>query len=170
MERREVLKSMALAFGGTLTLPAWASGWNTASLEKTALLSVDQNLLLAEVVETFIPTTDTPGAKEIGVQNFVSKMIADCYEKSAQETLTRGLDAIDSVAKQTFGKSFADCNKKQKQNLLEGAGLSDDQIKKDFYSLVKGLTIQGYMSSEYVMSNIKHYELIPGRFHGCVKI
>lgn len=170
MERRAVLKSMAAAIGGIVSLPSWATGWNSSSLGTSSLLTADQNLMLAEVVETFIPATDTPGAKEIGVHKFVSTMIADCYDLPAQETLTKGLQTLDTLSRQTFGKSWIDGSKKQKNNLLEGMGISDDPVKKDFFTMVKGLTIQGYMNSEYVMTNITRYELIPGRFHGCVKI
>lgn len=170
MERRAVLKNMAVAFGGAITLPAWASGWNDASLTTTTLLSADQQTVLAEVVETIIPTTDTPGAKEIGVHKFVARMIADCYEKPAQETLTKGLNALDRSAQETFGKTFASSNGRQKKNLLEAMEMSDDAQKRDFFYTVKGLTINGYLTSEYVMTNITHYELIPGRYHGCVKV
>lgn len=170
MERRAVLKNMAVAFGSAITLPAWASGWNNTSLKPTALLSADQETVLAEVVETIIPTTDTPGAKEIGVHKFVARMIADCYEKPAQESLSKGLSALDRTAQESFGKSFVSCNNKQKKNLLEALELSDDAQKRDFFTSVKGLTINGYLTSEYVMTNLTHYEFIPGRFHGCVKI
>jgi hypothetical protein len=26
------------------------------------------------------------------------------------------------------------------------------------------------MTSEYVMTNLTHYEMIPGRYHGCVPV
>jgi hypothetical protein len=170
MERRAVLKNMAVALGGAITLPAWASGWNSATLTTTPLLSADQQSVLAEIVETIIPTTDTPGAKEIGVHKFVGRMFADCFEKPAQDSFTKGLNALDRSAQETFGKPFASCNGKQKKNLLEAMEMSDDAQKRDFFYKVKGLTIEGYLISEYVMTNITHYELIPGRFHGCVKI
>jgi hypothetical protein len=32
--------------------------------------------------------------------------------------------------------------------------------------MAKALTINGYMTSKYVMTNITKYELVPGRYNG----
>jgi hypothetical protein len=171
MERRTALKNMAVAVGGLISLPSWANGWNKASVQsfKTSL-TFSENAILAEVVETIIPKTNTPGAKELGVHQFVQKMVADCYEPSAQENLTKGVAATEEIAQKTFSKPFVECSAEQRTELLNQMSKSSDASAKGFFSLVKGLTIRGYMNSEYVMTNITKYELIPGRFHGCVPV
>ena len=50
----------------------------------TAYLSTDYDVLLAELVETFIPKTDTLGAKDLGVHQFIKTMLKDCYTPKAQ--------------------------------------------------------------------------------------
>lgn len=170
MQRRTALKNVAASLGGLVALPAWANGWNQKNLQKTALLTAVEDNLLAEVVETIIPATDTPGAKELGVHRFVQKMVSDCYDQKAQENLTNGLDQLDQYSQATFKKSFAEGTPPQRIHILEGMELSDDAGKKAFFSMVKSLTIQGYMNSEYVMTNLTHYEMVPGRFHGCVPV
>jgi hypothetical protein len=35
---------------------------------------------------------------------------------------------------------------------------------------LKGLTIQGYMSTEYIMVNHLNYQMAPGFFNGCAPI
>jgi hypothetical protein len=170
MQRRTALKNVAATMGALVALPTWAKGWNGQSLPKTTLLTPAEDNLLAEVVETIIPKTDTPGAKELGVHRFVQKMIADCYDQKAQENLTSGLDKLDPYSQQTFKKSFVEGTPQQRIHILEGMELSDDPARKAFFSMVKSLTIQGYMNSEYVMTNLTHYEMIPGRFHGCVPV
>ncbi|TDB67884.1 gluconate 2-dehydrogenase subunit 3 family protein [Arundinibacter roseus] len=170
MQRRTALKNVASTIGAFVALPAWANGWNRQQLSNNALLNPAENSLLAEVVETIIPKTDTPGAKELGVHQFVQTMITDCYDKKAQDSLVSGLASLDAFSQSTFGKSFTACSAKQRIHILEGMELSDDAARKSFYGMVKGLTIQGYMSSEYVMTNLTHYEMIPGRFHGCVPV
>lgn len=170
MERRVALKSMAIAMGAMANLPAWASGWSKKTLEKGSLLAADQSKILAGMVEAIIPKTDTPGAGELGVGKFVQKMVTDCYDKKAQDTLSKGLDALEVESKKTFGKSFADVSRPQQTQLLKQFESSTDADSKAFFGMVKNLTIQGYMSSEYVMTNITHYEMIPARYHGCVPV
>ncbi|QMW06912.1 gluconate 2-dehydrogenase subunit 3 family protein [Spirosoma foliorum] len=160
---------MAGAVGGLISLPAWANGWTTETVLTTRkILSVGQTELLAEMVETIIPATDTPGAKALNVHQFVQKMVADCYPKTAQENLNKGLDSLNDLAQKSFSKPFAQGDTAQRTALLTQLAQSPDQ--KEFYSLVKNLTIRGYMTSEYVMTNLTHYEFIPGRYHGCVPV
>jgi hypothetical protein len=39
-----------------------------------------------------------------------------------------------------------------------------------FFNTTKGLTIQSYIASEYFLTKVQVYELIPGRYHGCVPV
>ena len=170
MQRRVALKNMAAAVG-LMSLPAWASNWNksTVAAGTPTALSPSQEALLAEIVETIIPATDTPGAKELGIHQFVQKMVADCFEKKVQEGFASGLDLVEETAKKNGGSSFVALDKAGRIQLLQGLEAGGDPGK-EFYALVKGLTIRGYMSSEYVMTNLTGYEMMPGRYHGCVPV
>ena len=170
MERRVALKGMAAAIGAMAVLPSWASAWTKSSLADGILHSADQSKVLAGVVETIIPKTDTPGAGELGVGSFVQKMVKDCYDQKAQTNLAKGVDMLETQSVKSFGKPFADASKEQKLQLLQSMEKSSDPDQKAFFGTVKNLTIQGYMSSEYVMTNLTHYEMIPARYHGCVPV
>lgn len=162
---------MAVAAGGLLSLPAWANGWNRTTVASTAaLLSADQANVLAGLVDTLIPATDTPGATELAVPQFIQKMVTDCYDTSAQQNLAKGLTALDELARQTYNRPFADGNATQRTDLLNRLAQTTDADQKAFYALVKGLTIRGYLTSEYVMTNLTHFEPIPGYYHGCVPV
>jgi hypothetical protein len=162
---------MAGALGGLISLPAWANGWSTETVQSSRqFLSIGQANQLAELVETIIPVTDTPGAKALNVHQFVQKMVADCYDKTTQENLQKGLDSLDGLAKASFNKPFAEGDTGQRTALLTQLSKSTDTAQKDFYSLVKNLTIRGYMTSEYVMTNLTHYQFIPGHYYGCVPV
>ncbi|WP_439556320.1 gluconate 2-dehydrogenase subunit 3 family protein [Dyadobacter sp.] len=170
MERRVALKSMALAVGALANLPAWASGWNKETVTTGGFLSADQSKNLTAIVETMIPKTDTPGAGELGVGDFVQKMVKDCYDSKAQTSFASGISNLDKQSVQQFGKSFAEADKDQRLQLLQTLEKSQEPDDRGFFSLLKNLTIQGYMTSEYVMTNITHYEMVPARFHGCVPV
>lgn len=171
MKRRVALKSMALAVGGLVALPAWAHGWNEASIQSVQpYLTAGQEALLAEVVETILPATNTPGAKDLKLHTFVQKMLADCYEPDVQQNITKGLETAEQLAKQTYGKSFAACDTPQREEVLTRMEISIDQNWSSFYKLVKELTLQGYLTSEYYLTNHTNYKMAPGHFYGCVPV
>ena len=170
MKRRKAIQSITLSLGGLISLPSWASNWTSNSLPNNYYFSGTENTLLAELVETIIPKTDTPGAKELGTHLFVEKMIADCYDKADQKIFANGLKEIEEIATETFGKNFTSCNTAQRLHILEGLNMHDNDDYKRFYSTLKRLTIQGYMSSEFVLTEIKHFEFAPARYLGCVDV
>ncbi len=168
MERRNALKSMAMLIGGAVALPEWANAWSTNSITAKNWLRPNLASVLSEAVETIIPKTNTPGAKDLGLDTFVQKMVADCYSKEVQSAFAKGIGQIDSVAQQKYSKPFVQLDTPQRIELLKG--FESGAETKDFYGLLKGLTVRGYLNSEYVMTNNTHYEMVPGRYHGCVKV
>ena len=134
-------------------------------------MSGDQEKMLGEVVGTIIPTTDTPGAKDLGVHQFAMIMMDDCHSKEDQETFVKGLDEVNQLAKKQYSNPFIKCSIPQREELL--MAIEKKQIDGDaqkFYNKAKSLTIQGYLNSKYVMTNINKYELVPGQFKGCVPV
>jgi len=169
MERRIALKQIALAAGGLLALPDWANAWTKTSVRSGyVLLDPTQSQILAEMVDTLIPASDTLGAKALGVPDFAQKMVADCYEAPVQQNLKTGLEAVDAAAKAKFNQSFVRCDAAQRMEVLTQIETSPEAGRKEFHALVKNLTIQGYTTSEYVMTKFLHYNPIPGHFYGCV--
>jgi hypothetical protein len=53
-------------------------------------------------------------------------------------------------------------------------GLDQRRDEKDpavsFYQTVKERTIQAYTSSEFFLTKVQVYELVPARYHGCVPV
>ncbi|MFD2569515.1 gluconate 2-dehydrogenase subunit 3 family protein [Spirosoma soli] len=171
MERRIAIKQMALAAGGLLAIPGWANAWTKTSVQISyGILKQSQAETLAEVVDTLIPASDSLGAKGLGVPDFVQKMIADCYEPAAQESFKKGLDTVDVVAKESFNQPFLTCDATQRAAVLQKLATAPEADRKDFYSLVKNLTIQGFTTSEYVMTKFLNYQMIPGHYYGCVPV
>jgi hypothetical protein len=168
MERRTILKNIGLGLGSLVSLPTWAARWNPDLFDKTAAFNNEK--LLAELVETFIPTTDTLGAKGLSVHQFVQKMIADCYDKQAQTDFEQILSTINPLSIKAFGKPFAEGDAKQRIELLQSLAQSKEKKIQKFYYTLRGLTIQGYTQSEYYMTRFTDYEMAPARFHGCVPI
>lgn len=171
MQRRSAIKTIALTIGGSIVLPSWANAWNKKTLSVASFrISVSQEILLAEIVETIIPKTDTLGAKELNIHQFTLKMIGDCYDKKSQTIFSKGLDLVDVAATKDFSKTFVACDTTQKLAVLNKLSNSENGEEKAFVRLIKNLTIQGYLNSEYVMTNLRIYEFAPARYHGCVPV
>ena len=175
MKRRTALRSLALVMGGTIALPAWAKAWQAETLGPGpgGLAAPNQEALLAALVETIIPATDTPGARELGVHLFILKMLADCYEKAEQSRFLHGLDELEKTVQAAYGKSFLACPETQRLAILqnlEAAAKSGSAGEKPFFPFLKNMTIQGYLNSAYVMRDVFKYELVPARYHGCVPV
>ena len=106
----------------------------------------------------------------MGVPSFVQKMIADCFEKPAQDDFKTGLDNIEKMAQQTQNQAFSALTTLQKLDILRGVSISEVAKQKEFFTLLKNLTVQGYTSSEYVLVNYYKYDMAPGHFYGCVPV
>ena len=153
-----------------ITLPAWANSWNAETIQNARFLAPSQDALLAEIVETIIPKTDTPGAKDLGIHVLIQKIVKDCYDMPAQEKMAKAIDAVENLAKKTHNKSFTDCEAAQRLDLLKSMDNSSDAELKGFLKMLKRMTTDGYMKSQYVMENILKYEFAPARFYGCVPV
>jgi hypothetical protein len=168
MKRRFALKQLALAAGAAITLPSWANEWSKNSLPSIpTILSSSQEALLGEIVEAFIPKTDTPGAKELGVHKFINVMLTDCYEKEVQDTFSKTLSMIDEASTKKHKKTFTAISPAQRLELLKTIEKNKEIPN---FSDLKESTVFGYLNSEYVMKNLLKYELVPARFDGCFPV
>lgn len=160
MDRRKAVKGMLIFAGGVTFLPSMLYGEGGISLYRNFSLTHQQQEGLAAIVDAIIPKTDTPGAKELGVHLWILKMLDDCYDQRTRDAFFAGLEKIDYKA-----ANLAEILQQvdTKQNHL-GANAQA------FFRLAKKLTIKGYLNSEYVMTKLLVYELVPGRWHGKVPV
>jgi len=164
MKRRNAIRNMIIIAGGVAIVPSCLTPTDKASISLHKItITTRQEQLLAAIASAIIPRTDTPGAGEVGAHLFVLKMLDDCYEKEDQEKFISGLNQLENSTKKRFGSSFIKCTSAQKETVLKEvenkSGYSRDIV--DFYKIMKEKTIQGFLTSKYVVLNIQKYELIP---------
>jgi hypothetical protein len=132
----------------------------------------DNNATLEALADTLIPADATQGAKATGAHLFAQKMMRDCYPEKQQQSYARGLQAFEAQAQRQYGRSFAGCDQSQRSAFL--AALDKTAPGQDdlafFYHETKKLLIQGFLGSQYFLTKIEVYELVPGRWHGCVPL
>ncbi|NVM62938.1 hypothetical protein FHW88_001214 [Mucilaginibacter sp. SG538B] len=192
MDRRTVIKNLALIIGGAALLPACSQDKAKSKVAlKNIDITADQEQLIGDVSETFIPKTTTPGAKDLLLHLFVLKMVDDCYKKEDQQAFVTGMGHFADQSQKLYSKTFDQLDTKTREEFLldiekEGkaeeeaarknsdkkdaapatppAGKYSPELKK-FYSIVKRQTINGYTNSKYFMTKEVIYELVPGRYN-----
>lgn len=131
----------------------------------------DENML-AELAETILPKTDTPGARDLSAHLFVLKMVDDCFTKVNQEKYIQGMRDFENFVKKKTGKSFVENSPETRLAIV--AEVNQQKREADgitfFYQSTKKLTVQAYTTCEYYLTKIRGYKMIPGKFKGCVTL
>jgi hypothetical protein len=190
MKRRDALGRVALLMGGTLSAPtllAFLEGCKSTSESSSAIafpFSPERKALVSEIAEIIIPKTDTPGAKEAKVGEFIELMIKDCYVGKDQESFNKGLEELEKkdfikadAAKQTAmlkeleaaTKTELDKAVVEKKKYTE-AGKEYTDAPTPFFRLFKELTLLGYFTSEAGATLALDYVPVPGRYDGCIDL
>ena len=173
INRRTAIRHLAFISAGAALLP---SCFHEQTGERLSLnhfkVDAHQQKVLEELTITLIPTTDTPGAKEVSAHRFVWKMLDDCATPDDQSKFLKGMQQFDAAAKTSGGQSFVRLDPAGRATLLsaiESKKMPDADLN-FFYTTTKRLTILAYSSSQYFLTKVQVYELVPGRWHGCVPV
>ena len=108
ISRRSALRRLSAVLGGVVTAPLASgllAGCRTPSdLDAYAYrtLSEPQQRTLAALVDGILPATDTPGASDVGVPQFVDAMLSDWYAPQERDAFLADLDAVDRRASGSF--------------------------------------------------------------------
>jgi hypothetical protein len=134
------------------------------------VLTPAQNAAVVAVAEAIIPRTDTPGATDARVSEFVDLLLADYYKDEEKGRLLKGIDAIDAEAMALGGKSFADSAPATQLSLLTrwDSAESGPETATAAFKKLKGLTIYGYFTSEIAVREVTKPVLFHPAFEGCV--
>ena len=182
MDRRLAIKNLGMLTGGLLFLPACDFSEEKASIVLNQLqITAKQENLLKELVATFIPEGEIPGAKSLGVHNFVWIMVDDSMEEEKRNSYINGLKIFDPRVKEISGKSFAELELAERLDVLRDLLQSDmeeeENMKKtdvgdivNFINTSKYYTVWGYLQSEFIMTEIMPYQLVPGSYDSCATI
>jgi hypothetical protein len=193
MDRRELLKMIALVTGGAVIGgEAFLTGC-TGGGKTDAGFTPGNIALLDEVGETILPATSSPGAKAAQVGEFMKTMVTDCYNPRQQETFTKGINQLDEASKKINGKSFMESTPQQRHDLLislekeakaydqkitMGEQEQRDEAKRElkefepspthYYTMMKQLTLLGFFTSKVGATQALRHVAVPGRYDGAL--
>ncbi|MCG2459142.1 gluconate 2-dehydrogenase subunit 3 family protein [Flavobacteriaceae bacterium F89] len=156
----------------------------------------EQGSVLTHLVDIIIPKTDTPSASEVQVHLFIDRLTDRVTEKDKQDFMKMSMNKFIEKALKDSGKDnasdlgpedlepvLAESLKKTKEDQIENfkaidqytesmangeqADPTDEISRFGFANNLRGLTIWGYKTSEYVGETVLAYLPVPGEYIGC---
>jgi gluconate 2-dehydrogenase gamma chain len=158
MTRRQHLATISVLAAHALfgdVLDAFARAARGPQSWHPEIVPTAQGPLLAEVVETILPATDTPGAKAAHVHLFVDLALARCAPAPGR------MAVLSALA--TLGAAFLAAAPEARRAQLA-------QIDPLALGLLQELTILGYFTSEIGATQALAYDPIPGGYRGCITL
>ena len=193
MHRREVLRLLALgsgvpAVGSPLFAACREIHAGLAAVPALKILSAHQDATVVAMAERILPRTDTPGAKDVRVDEFIDRIVSDWYSDEDRQRFLAGLADVDARTQRLFARDFVDASVDQQSVILRTLGeeLADataalanaprgyrgeaPQPQNNFYLMFRELTLTGYFTSEAGFTQQLREEIVPGRYDGCVPL
>ena len=188
MQRREALRIFAAGVVLPVFSPELLALFRQAQPPpgyKVRTLTPHLNETVIAMTEQIIPATDTPGAKDARVNEFIDVILTEWATSEERAHFIEGLEDIDKQSQKLFGKNFVDASFDQQVAQLRAiddvtlAGRvvrahhgnhvepPDQQLKGDFWEVFKRITVHGYYTSEIGFSQELKLQIIPGAQHGC---
>jgi hypothetical protein len=191
MNRREALQ--LLATGAALQL---APGRLSAVLREARAvlgtpaaprtLNAHQTASVTAMAEMILPKTETPGAKDVGVCDFIDLILTEWYDEEERSRFLEGLAHVDARSQALFAKDFVGCSPAQQADILAVLGekmieeehaqehfrrsaASAKRPHQNFYFMFRQLTLTAYYTSEAGATEELHFQIIPDRHDGCVE-
>lgn len=198
MNRRTALKNLTMSLGYTVAAPTIFNMLSSCTAEAETwvplFLSPEEKHMVTHLVDIILPATDTPGALDVNVPQFLDLMYNDIEKKENQDIFKKGASLFAEKFKSQFTSEATKGDKEQFETLLAAHfNISDDEtgtILKEqrlpiqnitdsqlenyalykFLLSVKEYTLFGYFTSEKVGEDVLNYDPVPGVFIGCTTV
>lgn len=172
MNRREALKRTGLLFGTTALSASTMTGalyaQSKAAPAGSALthFTTIETATIEAVVDRILPRTDTPGALDVGVPQYIDVLYGEYLTPDEKKTLKHGIEQTNGQSREAHGKAFADLKGAHQDGILREMVDANPKNLRQF----RQLALSGYFTSEEVMKNVLNYDFIPGMWKGCVDL
>jgi hypothetical protein len=181
MKRKKAIGTILLAGGATVVgFSGYEWYFLTKTPDKNYLLG--KKSLLTDLAETIIPATDTPGAKEAGVVEFMIPMLIECTDNKTLNRFIKGLQDLEEYTQSQFHREFSECSQEEKDAVLSWAEqkskVSNSLLGKiknkftghPFFEMLKTYTLYGYCISEKGAGLGMRYIAVPGKYLPCIQL
>jgi gluconate 2-dehydrogenase gamma chain len=169
VERREVLRIMALAAGASgypgFSRWAFACGHGNGRVDVRPARYAPQFFSPAEyatverLAELILPSDGTPGAREAGVAEFIDFMVAS--DPEVQYRFRYGLVWLEAHARQKSSRPFVEMDEAQQTALLEplayeGRRPPGEDEGRAFFKKMREYTVMGFYTSRIGLAQLDY--------------
>lgn len=160
MDRRDLMKGlMALVGAGALAAPGISFAEAAAG---DGYFTPARRAVLEHLSGAIIPQTDTPGAREAGVPQYIDALIANWANADSRAMFDGALDAVDAWSRDRAGKGLAELSPADLDTVV-AAYDADAFGRGDWpYRRLKDLIVTTYYTTEAGATQELRYELAPG--------
>ncbi len=134
--RRRTFLGAALAGGAGGTAIVWGTGRNGSDWR---FFTSEEARTVEAICGQIIPADGDPGAKEVGVANYIDIQLTKHFKKYRQ-LYRHGIADVEAASHRTFDKPFADLPSPQQIAVLEDI----EKHSSAFFNLILAHTIQGF--------------------------
>ena len=151
-------------------------------------LNAHQFATIKSMAQMILPKTDTPGAADVGAVEFIDLILTEWYGDEERVIFLKGLADADARSQALFSVDFVGSPVPQQREILIELGekmMEEAQAMEsgarlrrgaramphgNFYVMLRRLILTAYFTSEAGATSGLNFEMIPGRFDGCVPI
>jgi len=168
MNRRDLLKKGVYGLAGvSLSSTLISTLQSCTSIEKYSphYFSKTEFSLLFNIVDFLIPKTETPGALEMKVPQFIDIIISETYNNESKNNFSNKLKLLI----EDFKSNNIDLSD---YNSMKSKFVNDfnNKTHQEIYNQIRDLTVWGFKTSKEIALNVLKYNPIPGYQLGCVDI
>lgn len=183
VRRRRALRVLGASGAAALALPP-ARLMALATRVRSGLVPGESRALVAltpqqarttvALAEVIIPETDTPGATEAGVVDFIDVLLAEWLDDGERDRFLEGVADVDRRARALEGVSLEECSPEGRIALTAVLDGEVDDLRRrgadvvsHYFHDFKRFAMAGYFTSEVGMRAMG-YRVVPGAWESCV--
>ncbi len=148
-----------------------------ATTQTPSLFTPERARVMEALAEIIIPETDTPGASEAGVIEFVAALVDGWLDDDDRDRFLAGLDTVDPACRERFGSPFAECAPGEQAAFVRDLDQELTRLREDpaadetqhFFHDVKRFTLTAYFTSEPGLDALG-YRTTFRTFEGCAPL
>ena len=203
MDRRQALKNLGFGAGilivGPTALSLLQSCKNDPKISwEPTFLSISNGLALKQILNVIIPKTDTPGANDLNLAEFIDSYMGQVASEGRQQNFKRSADAFAVAFKNELNKDLEKGNEKDFEKIISKylRATTEEQkifakretetqdpvdkipeLKMDpdagslsYLKNVREMGIWAWKTSEQIGENVLWYDPIPGKYIPCAPV
>ena len=200
MNRRQALKNIGLGAGilvvGPSTLSLLQSCKNEPQYDwQPTFLTAVNGFALKRILDVIIPTTETPGASDLNIAEFIDSYMEVVATEERQEEFRKSADAFAGVIKSEYGKELSEVSDEEFEKIVakflkatpeqrdiytkrltetQDPMDKDPEAKLDFeagsfnyLNNIRDMGIWAWKTSEFIGEQVLYYDPVPGLYIPC---